>query len=73
MTALGTLGSEAGVPLVTNGLNDQDPRVRREAVLALLRIGSPSARPALEQALADPDYEVRIYAAEALDRLPDSR
>jgi HEAT repeat protein len=44
--------------------------VRREAVVALLRIGSPRARPVLEDARRDEDWEVRIYAAEALKRLP---
>ena len=42
---------------------------RREAVVALLRIGSPEGRPVLERALEDEDWEVRVYAAEALKRL----
>ena len=51
-------------------LEDRSPEVRHEAVIALLRIGSTTARPALERALADEDWSVRVYAAEALNRLP---
>ncbi|MGD8277690.1 MAG: HEAT repeat domain-containing protein, partial [Gemmatimonadota bacterium] len=70
LSALAALGSERGVPLVAAHLEDEAVPVRRDAVIALLRIGSPAARPALERAVADPDREVRIYATEALKRLP---
>jgi protein-S-isoprenylcysteine O-methyltransferase Ste14 len=70
LAALGALGAEEGIPLATPGLSDEEPAVRREAVIALLRIGSPLARPALERATEDDDWETRIYAAEALKRLP---
>jgi HEAT repeat protein len=56
--------------LVEDCLFDENEEVRREAVIALLRIGSPEARQALEGALADEDFEVRLYAEEALKRLP---
>ncbi len=69
--ALGALGSDAGLPLVLGGLLDGEAMVRRDAVVALLRIGSPAARPALRRALDDEDFEVRIYAAEVLRRLPE--
>jgi HEAT repeat protein len=69
LAALGALGAEEGIPLATPGLSDEEPAVRREAVIALLRIGSPLARPALERATEDDDWETRIYAAEALKRL----
>ncbi len=69
--ALGTLGDERGIPLLVPRLNDEAEAGRREAVVSLLRIGSPAApRPALERALDDDDWEVRVYAAEALKRLP---
>ena len=70
MSALGTLGSEAGTLLVLDAMEDEAQRVRQDAVVALLRIGSPLARPALERALTDEDFEVRLYAAEALKRIP---
>jgi HEAT repeat protein len=55
---------------VAERLGDESPEVRREAVISLLRIGSATARPDLERALGDEDWEVRVYAAEALKRLP---
>jgi HEAT repeat protein len=72
ISALGTLGDEQGIPAIAQQLNDEAEGVRREAVVALLRIGSPSARPTLERAADDDDWEVRVYAAEALKRLPPS-
>ena len=38
-------------------------------MVALLRSGSRQALPALEQARTDEDWEVRLYAAEAVARL----
>lgn len=70
LDGLGVLGSEAALPLLESGLTDEHEWVRREAVIGLLQVGSPKARPALEGALSDEDFEVRIYAAEALKRLP---
>ena len=71
LDGLGVLGSEAALPLLEQGLTDEHEWVRREAVIALLQVGSPKARPALEGALSDEDFEVRVYAAEALKRLPE--
>lgn len=70
VTALGVLRSEAGIDLLAGCLDDESRSVREEAVLSLLRIGSPGARPALERALTDEDAQVRLYATEALKRLP---
>ena len=47
-------------------LNNEKPLVRRAAVVALMKIGSPKAREALQQASNDEDWEVRVYATEAL-------
>jgi protein-S-isoprenylcysteine O-methyltransferase Ste14 len=68
--SLGILGSEKALPLLTERLNDESLWVRRAAVVALLMIGSPDARDALLQASRDEDWEVSLYAAEALRRLP---
>ena len=38
-------------------------------MVALLKIGSPDAREALKRASRDDDWEVRLYAEEALKRL----
>jgi protein-S-isoprenylcysteine O-methyltransferase Ste14 len=72
LESLGILASERGVPLVTDGLNDEQAWVRRAAVVALLKIGSPEAREALLQASRDEDWEVRLYAAQALKSLPSN-
>lgn len=71
--ALGSLGSERGIPVATASLGDEDAEVRQAAVIALLRIGSPEASPALEGALNDENREVRMYASEALERLEKGR
>lgn len=42
-------------------------------VVALFRIGSAQARPALQRALGDEDWEVRVYAAEALKLARDNQ
>jgi protein-S-isoprenylcysteine O-methyltransferase Ste14 len=68
--SLGILGSERGLSLIVERLNDHLPWVRRSAVVALLKIGSPEAREALMQASRDEDWEVRLYAVEALKQLP---
>ena len=47
--------------------------MRRDAVIALLRIGSVEAVPGLERALEDEDREVGMYASEALKRLTRER
>ncbi len=67
--SVGILGSEGGLPLVFGALDDEEPHVRRSAVVAALEIGSPKACEALGQASNDPDWEVRVYAAEARKRL----
>jgi HEAT repeat protein len=70
--AMGALASPETVTLLAERLGDPDPAVRRSVVIALLRIGSPAARPALRLATRDADREVRVYAFEALKRIPGS-
>jgi protein-S-isoprenylcysteine O-methyltransferase Ste14 len=67
--SLGILGSEAAAPSITERLDDEEPLVRRAAVVALLQIGSPQVREALKRATLDDDWEVQLYAVEALKRL----
>jgi HEAT repeat protein len=69
--ALGAMGSEGAIPLLVPFLQDDHAWVRRETVIALLRIGSPLARTALASRLDDEDFEVSLYAAESLKRLPE--
>jgi HEAT repeat protein len=59
----------AGIPAITEALQDEDVEVRCEAVWALGRIGSPAVMPALQQALQDKDPEVRGLAGDVLRAL----
>jgi HEAT repeat protein len=64
--ALGTKGRD-GAAVLTDVLNDDDPRVRRAAAAALVLLGGESGR-ALELALRHPDAAVRLFATVALGR-----
>jgi HEAT repeat protein len=59
-------------PALHGALQDPDPGVRREAILALLKFG-PEARKAAptlrERRQGDPDPQVRAWAARALEKL----
>ena len=68
--SLGVLGAEEAVPLLVRQLADTSAWVRRATVSALVTIGSRGAREALQAAVEDDDWEVRLYAAEGLKRLP---
>jgi HEAT repeat protein len=74
-TALGKIGSpdDRVVAAVLPLLSDPEWWVRRDAADALGDMGAVHARPALQQALADPDPRVRTAAREALDRLNRGR
>ncbi len=71
VSALGSLGSEKAVDPLLNLLKEEelDARVKREIMVAFLKIGSKRTLGALQEALDDDDSEVRLYAAEALKRL----
>ncbi len=73
---LGNAGAVDGtvIPALMEALQDRDPGVRAEAVLALLRIGSAAreASSALqERATRDRDATVRAYALKALEKVQD--
>lgn len=50
-------------------MRDESPEVRRAAVLALMEFRSEKTIDALREALADKDFEVRMYAKEALKKI----
>jgi HEAT repeat protein len=58
---------DASVPRLLQMLADPDPKIRRDAVLALGRIDSPSdeVRDAVRARLGDDDARVRLYAISA--------
>ncbi len=72
--ALGRLGPQAkdAVPGLVTAVADENGHVRREAIIALGRIGGSAeaaGAPALLRALEDPDPEIRRAAATALGRV----
>jgi len=66
---LGVLRSVEAVPLLVEQLKHENPLVRRAVVVALMQIGAPEALDALREARNDEDWEVRVYAAEAVKHL----
>jgi HEAT repeat protein len=59
----------AGIPLLVDGLNAEDPEVRRNIVEALGRLRNPLASAGLRQALSDADAGVRRAAVTGLSRV----
>ncbi|MEU8871626.1 fumarate reductase/succinate dehydrogenase flavoprotein subunit [Streptomyces javensis] len=66
-TALAAAAPGLGVPALGRALADPHADVRKAAVLALLPLADrePAAREALSSVRADPDADVRAYAAKA--------
>ncbi|MFI0777784.1 fumarate reductase/succinate dehydrogenase flavoprotein subunit [Streptomyces sp. NPDC021212] len=66
-TALSAAAPGLGVPALARALSDAHADVRKAAVLALLPLAGhePAAREALASVRADPDADVRAYAAKA--------
>jgi HEAT repeat protein len=66
VAALGAIGDPAGLPAVLAALGDK-PTVRRRATVALAGFDDPRVDPALRDAAADRDWQVRQAAEELLD------
>lgn len=58
-----------GAGEVLSYLDDRSPLIRRRAILALGRIGSPESEPLLADLLSDPEPEIRSTAALSLGLL----
>jgi HEAT repeat protein len=65
LVSLAKIGPSAGSILV-EGLKHKTPEAREFAAQALVLMADSAAKPALEQALADPKPGVRLYAIQAL-------
>ncbi len=65
VASLGSLGHEAGRPVILAALLDRPP-VRRRAVLALAAFEGPDVEAALERALDDRDWQVSQAAEDLL-------
>jgi protein-S-isoprenylcysteine O-methyltransferase Ste14 len=64
--ALGKLKAERAVSRLVILVKDDDAMVRQATAVALANIRSPLAKDALKEAMNDENWEVRIYASEAL-------
>jgi hypothetical protein len=70
---LGDFGYEGAVAQVTSALGHSDPRVRRETVMTLAKLGGEDASLLLLGLLADPDTDVREAATMAVGVLKVQR
>jgi HEAT repeat protein len=70
-TALGDMKTEKGLFPLIQALRHEEARLRRAAVLALSKYPPQQTEAALREALADDDWEVRMYAEAALKRIGD--
>ncbi len=70
---LRALGGEAALPDLRGLLDDDDPQVQREALRAIVQIGSNEAYGALEQALKSGKPHTRDAIMQALGSLRDER
>ena len=60
---LGRIGKEESLPYIQKAFNDDENRVRREAIQALGLIGGPKTVGLLVKALTDDDLRIRCMAA----------
>ena len=70
---LRALGGEAALPDLRGLLDDADPQVQREALRAIVQIGTNEAYEALEQALKSGQPHTREAILQALGALRDER
>lgn len=70
---LGDIGDEAALPELKTVLSHGDPRVRREVVRTLVRLGTPECEDLIITTLADEDRGVQITAAGALATMKGRR
>jgi HEAT repeat protein len=68
---LGEMKVTAAEEQLQSLLRHDDERIRRSAATALLQLGTPSGRQAIEGALADASPDVRILAASAMASVND--
>ncbi|MDX1699298.1 MAG: HEAT repeat domain-containing protein [Melioribacteraceae bacterium] len=64
--ALSKLGTQASEDLIIRYMNDNNPQIRRAAVIGAGTLNSERIVESLKKALQDNDWEVRLYADEVL-------
>jgi hypothetical protein len=67
--ALGEIGEEKSIGILSEALGDNNLAVRLEAAAAIGKIGGPAAAKILQEALDDDSYRIRSRAAKALIQL----
>ncbi len=70
---LGELNAREADQELINALRHPDPRVRRAATFALIKLGTPRAMHTIVQALQDAESTVRLKAAIGLGAVKDAR
>lgn len=65
---LAAIPTQSALDAVIAALGHENPRIRRTAVLALADRPSSKTKTALENAISDEDFEVRMYAKELLKK-----
>jgi len=73
VSILGELDEPRSVEYITSSLAHTHPKVRREALLALAKVGGSDAGMLVQGMLQDPDSEVRLAAAMAAGELKVER
>lgn len=66
---LSDLGYQEAIPAMCQALKDSNKLVRWRAARFLFEVGDETAIPALKQASHDPEFEVRLQASIALERI----
>lgn len=70
---LSDLGDPAAIAPMCEALQDKSKLVRWRAARYLYEVGDASALPALHKAAADPEFEVRLQAQMAIERIEGGR
>jgi len=69
LDAIRRIDPDAGLEYAKAELKDEDVKVRRNAVVVLIRSGDPRAIKPLSSLFEDEDFEVRFYAKQGVKRL----
>lgn len=68
LNAIMAIDPDTGVAYAIKELRDENPEVRRNAVITCIRSGDPAVKEPLGSMLGDEDFEVRLYAKQGLKR-----
>ncbi len=72
LDGLSVVGTKEAFDIATEFFSDEDPRVRRAALTAIIRFKDSSIHSYLERGLDDPDFAVNMTAVDAIASRKDS-